>query len=413
MSESGSAVFPPETVLIVDDEEPVRRTFREWLEAARWEIDVQVAADAETALRLAGQRPIDLAILDWNLGSGSDGLQLLEDLALFHPDITAILVTGFAHRATPLDALRMGVRDYLDKNQDLNRETFLRAVRKQLDRIRPARRARALTHSLREFRETVEKIIPLVRAAAALNDPVSLPQALSRLFDFTIRATHAQDGVMIVRPPDAGETYRAYRADGEPIAEPLVPFSESLAAAALSFLEPIVVRPAESREGYRLQTFEQNRREILAVPATSMPGGAVVLELFDRRQGSFTPDDKQLARMAVELAGEFLRHSWSLREPYRLLFDAVEAALRTTQVLAESGSLSESRPEQPPPAEVLDRLREGLRVSPEAVVDADAALELAEAIRAFAVRHGPQAVRHCTRLIQSVGQLIDSVINVP
>ena len=33
--------------------------------------------------------------------------------------IVAILVTGFAHQATPLDALRMGVRDYLDKNQDL------------------------------------------------------------------------------------------------------------------------------------------------------------------------------------------------------------------------------------------------------------------------------------------------------
>ncbi len=410
---SETSPFPPETVLIVDDEESVRRTFREWLVSAGWDIDLCVAGDAETALRLAGQRTIDLAILDWNLGSGSDGLQLLEDLALFHPDITAILVTGFAHRATPLDALRMGVRDYLDKNQDLNRETFLRAVRKQLDRIRPARRARAITHSLREFRETVEKILPLVQATAALNDPVPLPRALSCLFGFTIRATQAEDGVIIVRHPEAGDNYRAYQADGEIVTAELVPFQESLAAAALSLMEPLVIQPPENPQGYRLQPFERGRREILVTPVHLAPGGYLVLELFDRRDGSFNPDDRQLARMAVELAGEFVRHTWSIREPSRMLFDAVEAALRTTQALSESGTVGESRPEKPPPPEVLDRLREGLRLSPEALVDADAVLELAEAIRSLAVRHGPAVVRHCTQMIQSIGRLVDSVVNFP
>ena len=37
--------------------------------------------------------------------------------------------------ATPLDAMRMGVRDYLDKNHDLNRGSFLQAVRRQLELI--------------------------------------------------------------------------------------------------------------------------------------------------------------------------------------------------------------------------------------------------------------------------------------
>src|SRR5262245_61914466 len=118
-----------ETILIVDDEEPVRRTFGEWLSASGLSCRVFVAGDAEEALRLANQGAIDLAILDWNLGAGNDGLQLLEDLAVFQPDIVAILITGYAHQATPLDALRMGVREYLDKNQDLNRDTFLASVR--------------------------------------------------------------------------------------------------------------------------------------------------------------------------------------------------------------------------------------------------------------------------------------------
>src|SRR5947209_2054655 len=133
-----------ETVLIVDDEAPVRKTFREWLEGAGLDCHILSAADAEAALVHADRHTIDLAILDWNLGAGNDGLQLLEDLYLFNPDVVAIMVTGYAHQATPLDAMRMGVRDYLDKNQDLDRETFLAAVRRQLDRIRPAKRERRL-----------------------------------------------------------------------------------------------------------------------------------------------------------------------------------------------------------------------------------------------------------------------------
>src|SRR5437764_13786074 len=176
-----------ETILIVDDEEPVRKTFREWLEGADLGCRILAAADAESALLQANQHTVDLAVLDWNLGAGNDGLQLLEDLTLFNPDVVAILITGFAHQATPLDAMRMGVRDYLDKNQDLDRATFLRAVRRQLERIRPARRERRLHQSLVAFRSAVEKVLPLVQAAAALQDPVPLPAAVSALFSFLLR----------------------------------------------------------------------------------------------------------------------------------------------------------------------------------------------------------------------------------
>src|SRR5262245_55426589 len=124
---------PAETILIVDDEDSVRRTFKDWLQGAGLGATVLSASDAESALVHANRQPIDLAILDWNLGAGDNGLQLLQDLREFHPDVVAIMVTAYANKATPLDAMRMGVRDYLDKNQDLNRESFLRTVRKQLD----------------------------------------------------------------------------------------------------------------------------------------------------------------------------------------------------------------------------------------------------------------------------------------
>ena len=231
-----------ETVLIVDDEESVRRTFREWLEGAGLDCRILTAADAESALVQANQHTADLAILDWNLGAGNDGLRLLEDLYLFNPDIIAIMITGFAHQATPLDAMRMGVRDYLDKNQDLDRGTFLAAVRKQLDRIRPDKRERRLHRSLVSFREAVEKVLPLVQAAAALNDPVPLPEAVRKLLGFLLRTTGARQGVLLVRSHDPerqpAEICRVYDAAGEPLAVDLVPLARSVAGTVVSLQEP-------------------------------------------------------------------------------------------------------------------------------------------------------------------------------
>src|SRR5690349_22684333 len=140
-----------ETVLIVEDEASVRATLQDWLRAGNLGIEVLVASDAAEALHLASRQPIDLAILDWNLGAGLNGLQLLEDLHEFQRDVVAILVTGYAHKATPLDALRLGVRDYLDKNHDFTRDRFLAAVRKQLERIRPLKRERQFQAQLERF----------------------------------------------------------------------------------------------------------------------------------------------------------------------------------------------------------------------------------------------------------------------
>src|SRR5262245_38579801 len=225
MSDPDAAI---DTILIVDDEESVRKTFREWLESGELGCKLLTAADAESALRLANQQTVDLAILDWNLGAGNDGLRLLEDLYLFNRDVVAIMITGFAHQATPLDALRMGVRDYFDKNQHLDRETFLSAVRKQLERIRPAKRERRLHHSLVLFREAVEKVIPLVESAAKLNDPVPLPDAVRSLFRFLVQTTSASDGVLIVRGYDPAkepaENCRVYGMDGAVADVELVPF---------------------------------------------------------------------------------------------------------------------------------------------------------------------------------------------
>jgi ActR/RegA family two-component response regulator len=408
-----------ETILIVDDEEPVRRTFREWLESADLGCRILAAADAESALVQANQLSIDLAILDWNLGAGNDGLQLLEDLALFNPDVVAIMITGFAHQATPLDAMRMGVRDYLDKNQDLDRSTFLRGVRRQLERIRPARRERRLHQGLVAFRAAVEKVLPLVQAAAALHDPVPLPAAVSNLLRFLTRTTGARDGVLLVRSYDAGrqpaEVYRAYDSAGQALDVPLVPFARSVAGSAVSLEEPSVMDDLERAErggNLELQPFERGRRSLLAAALSVAPGVQAVLELFDK-QGGFSEADRHLVRAAADFGTEMLRQALAERHTQRVLFDAVEAALGASEQVAESlRGKAGPRPEDPPPEAVLERLREGLGQPAGGGMDATETVRLAEAIRVLALRHGPAAVGHCVRMVESLRALLDEATGV-
>jgi ActR/RegA family two-component response regulator len=429
-----------EIVLIVDDEEPVRKTFHEWLDGAQLGCQILTAADAEAALVQANRHTIDLAILDWNLGAGNDGLQLLEDLYLFNHDVVAIMITGFAHQATPLDAMRMGVRDYLDKNQDLDRDTFLAAVRRQLERIRPAKRERRLHRSLVAFREAVDKVLPLVQAAAALNDPAPLPEAIRSVFHFLLLTTRARDGVLIVRSYDPdrqpAEVYKVYDVNGAPLEVALVPFAHSLAASVVSLQEPHCMNhlgataTGESATGtFALQPFERGRQCLLAAPVQVAPGFQVVLELFDKRRqrlsppsaspsdwpelvdaAGFTGEDLLLVGAAAEFVGDVMRRALSERQMHQLLLDAVAAALGASESVARSlRGTSAERQEQPPPPAVLDRLREGLNATPGTVVGAEQSVRLAEAIRVLALRHGPSAVDHCIRLVEDLRELLDTV----
>ena len=395
-----------ETVLIVDDEDGVRRTFQEWL-ADMPGVEVYAAADAESALRIVNEVPIDLTVLDWNLGAGSDGLQLLEDIVEFRPDIVAILVTGFANQATPLDALRMGVRDYLDKNQDLNRDTFVRAVKKQLDRIIPAKRVREWNRSLADFREAVAKVLPLVQGSAALHDPLPLPAAVHTLLRFLMEATGAASGALVVHhlPAGAPETAAAYGPDGEPLAAGEVPFGRTLGAAVVSRQEPCIWNRRDGAdEGIVWLPFEAGRSTILAAPLRVGPGLHVILELFDKP--AFGEADKKLVAAAGEVGAELLRRALAERQTHRLLFDAVDASLKASE---SAGSTPVPGAGHAPSSQAaLDSLKRNFDGDETPIADGETGLRLLEAVRALAVRHGAPAVDHCLNLIESLRKLLDA-----
>ena len=388
-----------DTILIVDDEESARTTWAGWLAESDLDVTVLAAADAESALGLADAGDeIDLALLDWNLGSGDNGLTLLRDLIEFQPEITAILITGHAHQATPLDALRMGVRDYLEK--PMRREQFIESVRAQLERRRPAKRARQINEQLREFREAVEGVLPVVRSTAAMNERVPLPEAVHGLLRFVVQSVGAASGVLVLR---LGETLHVYDGDGNEVSAGDVAFADTVAASALGFGAPAVINQISEAGGVTLLQFETGRDNLLACPVPVKADAQAVLELFDK-SGGFSESDKAAARTAADFGAELLDQALSQRQTNRMLLDALAAALEASDRLgAETGAN-----ERPPAGAALDRLRAQLAERDDDPERSEATLRLAEAVRELAEVHGTPALVHCTLLVESVRQLMGS-----
>ncbi|MEW6755285.1 MAG: response regulator [Candidatus Latescibacterota bacterium] len=83
----------PATILVVDDEEPIREMLTRFLALDRY--TVIGAATAEQALRVVGEQPVDLILLDLHMPGLYDGEQLLFLLRDRGNDVPIIVVSGW------------------------------------------------------------------------------------------------------------------------------------------------------------------------------------------------------------------------------------------------------------------------------------------------------------------------------
>ena len=99
-------------ILIVEDDESLRRVTEAQLEKAGYEI--AVTGDAPHALQSLERESYDLVICDLNL-PGMSGLDLLKKIRAEYPETISIMVTAYGTVATAVDAMKAGAYDYLMK----------------------------------------------------------------------------------------------------------------------------------------------------------------------------------------------------------------------------------------------------------------------------------------------------------
>lgn len=115
-------------LLVVDDDESVRVTTAAILEQEGYQ--VLTATDGREALEMVGRGHFDLVLTDLRMAD-MDGIALLHEIQTRHPNIIAIVLTGYASIESSIDALRQGVYDYLVKPCIV--EDLKRTVRRALE----------------------------------------------------------------------------------------------------------------------------------------------------------------------------------------------------------------------------------------------------------------------------------------
>ena len=103
------------TLLIVDDEEGPRHSLRVIFKD---DYELLMAADGATAIDLARQHPVDVAVCDIRM-SGMSGIEVLERLKYVDPAIEVVMITAFETTDTIRQALRLRACDYINKPFDV------------------------------------------------------------------------------------------------------------------------------------------------------------------------------------------------------------------------------------------------------------------------------------------------------
>jgi two-component system response regulator RegA len=109
------AALPDRTLLVLDDDAPLRTRLGRALEQRGFEPTL-VGSVAE-ALSAVKAHPPAFAVLDMRLDDGS-GLKVVEAVREARPDAKIIMLTGYGNIATAVQAVKAGAVDYLSKPAD-------------------------------------------------------------------------------------------------------------------------------------------------------------------------------------------------------------------------------------------------------------------------------------------------------
>ncbi|TAJ28234.1 MAG: sigma-54-dependent Fis family transcriptional regulator, partial [Nitrospirae bacterium] len=109
----------PFTILLVEDDPSDTELMLHAIEEAdlkviEGDMQIEVRATAEGALRLLGEQPVDLVITDMVL-PGIDGLDLVSQIQEIDRNLPVLVVTRMSGVHTAVDAMRRGAYDYLLK----------------------------------------------------------------------------------------------------------------------------------------------------------------------------------------------------------------------------------------------------------------------------------------------------------
>lgn len=165
-------------VLVVDDEENLRRVTQMKLQQAGYE--AMTASDGQQALEVLARNPHDLIITDLKM-PGMSGMDLLRRVREDYPEIIVVVVTAFGTIESAVEAMKLGAHDYIIK--PVNADALRLVV------------SRALEHH--RLREEVKSLRTVIDRKYGFENIVGRSKSLLFTLDNAARAAQSDSTVLI------------------------------------------------------------------------------------------------------------------------------------------------------------------------------------------------------------------------
>ncbi len=170
------------SILVVDDDPATARLHQKHLERAGYRI--AVAETAEAASLAIADGGVELVVLDYRLSGELTGLEYYVHLKAAGFQLPVIMVTGFSQQSTVIEALRLGVRDFVTKS-DRYLEYLPEAVRRVLKVVQTERQLAEAEERIRTQAALLNKATNAVFVVDVDNRIQFWNQGAERLYGWT------------------------------------------------------------------------------------------------------------------------------------------------------------------------------------------------------------------------------------
>ena len=150
-------------ILIIDDQDAIRRVLREILENEKYQVD-DVGSGAE-ALQRVNEQEYDAIFCDIKMPE-MDGIEVLEAIKQIC-DTPVIMISGHGTIDTAVEAIKKGAFDFIQKPPDLNR--LLITLRNALDKQNLTSENKALRRAVKVQNAMIGASVPMLGVKDIIN----------------------------------------------------------------------------------------------------------------------------------------------------------------------------------------------------------------------------------------------------
>jgi len=173
-------------ILIVEDEDAIRRVLKKVLSEENEKFVIDEAADGVHAVAKIKINNYDLVICDIKMPK-KDGIEVLNFIKKFNQEINVIMISGHGDLKTAVEAMRTGAFDYIEKPPDLNN---------LLTSVRGALKAKVVKSGIKKNKSSTKK---------GKYEIVGESKKISDLKDLIVKIAPTNAKVLVLGPNGSGK----------------------------------------------------------------------------------------------------------------------------------------------------------------------------------------------------------------